>query len=96
MIQINDMVANKTKCPSELNERITLGCNEIHSNESTDSSNLNKRKTKFCRPNADDLLCNIKQSLLWSNLSQIDNNYQEKIWNMSQNLFDGTLIDWFV
>ncbi|XP_055316330.1 peroxisomal N(1)-acetyl-spermine/spermidine oxidase-like isoform X2 [Sitodiplosis mosellana] len=48
----------------------------------------NDRTTKFCRPSTQKLLYNLKQSLLWSNLS-MDKNYY-----ISQNLLDSTFVEW--
>lgn len=74
-------------------------CRPNNSNEGvfiykTSMGASNDRSTKFCRPSTQQLLHNLKQSLLWSNLS-MENNCHKMIWCMSQNLLDSTLVEWY-
>ena len=65
-----------SKCrPNNANEGVFL--------YKTSSNTHSDRTTKICRPRTQQLLHNLKQSLLWSNLS------------MSQNLFHTTFIEWY-
>lgn len=64
-------------------------CRSNNSNEGvliykTSTGARNDRTTKFCRPSTEKLLHNLKQSILWSDLS-MDNNY----------LIDTTLFEWY-
>lgn len=91
--QVDGVLGNSAKCSDDSNERVAMGCNS--SNKSTGAPNANERKIKFSRP-SEHFLHNLKQSILWSNLTQMDNNCHEKLWNVSQHLLDGTFIEWFV
>lgn len=73
-------------------------CSHNHINDSlvlksmkSSSAQNHVRNKKCCRPSADQLLNILKQSNLWSNLSQIDS---VKLLHISQNLLENTLNEW--
>lgn len=69
--------------------------NAFNDDKSTGAQQRNEQATtQFCRPNAEQILHNLKQSLLWSNLTKMDGRSHEMLLHISQSLLDTTFIEW--
>lgn len=89
------------KCKANLktNDLVTHLMHLINNDERKQKSTVAINRMKCCRPNANEMINNLKRSLFWLNNEKMNNVSQfgsdsEHMWYLSQKLIDDNIMEW--